>query len=426
MYSATRQWNPGDEFILAGSIELLKSVIGEHNVILYNRHPDIHPLCGEGRFRRVRENWKYPELNELEKDMKIGFFDNSVKFDSDLNYVDFAVVAGSPECFNKRCENFFQHIIKNNIPMLAIGVGYADPYTPEWINSIYRKSLLVTARAESVTEALKKNNHISAQFRPCPALFCIPVGQEKKITDVKKIGLVFVVSDKDSVSCQYVKEDTYNFVLELYHNILQNIDSCQIEIICHYIDEIAVAYREFGRYGVNIRYSYSSEKYADIYSEFDCVLSPRVHGCGISSSLGIPNIHITHDKLRSSTVLGFKSRLLTTDTEISNAVGLLENVICHAAVESQQLIQYKQRTFAEYSEIIKKNIAHSPDYSDIDCSAFSVSTPPVRTQEEMRAMVRQAEDEYSGGNVICDGAKQSIISSAENFIKKCFRRVFYV
>ena len=44
VYSATRQWNCGDEFILFGCRNLLEKVLGGHNPIIYNRNPDIRRL----------------------------------------------------------------------------------------------------------------------------------------------------------------------------------------------------------------------------------------------------------------------------------------------------------------------------------------------------------------------------------------------
>ena len=41
VFSTTRQWNPGDEFILLGCINLLKKQLGEFNPIIFNRNPQI-------------------------------------------------------------------------------------------------------------------------------------------------------------------------------------------------------------------------------------------------------------------------------------------------------------------------------------------------------------------------------------------------
>lgn len=43
--STTRQWNPGDEFILLGIINLLREVIGEFNPVIFNRSPEVRPTA---------------------------------------------------------------------------------------------------------------------------------------------------------------------------------------------------------------------------------------------------------------------------------------------------------------------------------------------------------------------------------------------
>ena len=46
VFSTTRQWNPGDEFILMGCINLLKQLGVDFNVLIYNRNPQIQSVSG--------------------------------------------------------------------------------------------------------------------------------------------------------------------------------------------------------------------------------------------------------------------------------------------------------------------------------------------------------------------------------------------
>ena len=46
LISTTRQWNPGDEFIMMGALCILKNLYGDIlNPIIYNRNPDIRVGC---------------------------------------------------------------------------------------------------------------------------------------------------------------------------------------------------------------------------------------------------------------------------------------------------------------------------------------------------------------------------------------------
>lgn len=355
VYSATRQWNPGDEFILQGSINLIQAAIGEHNAILYNRHPGLRPLYGEGRFRRVREDWSNPQVNELEKDFQIGFFDNSVKFDTDLSFADYAVIAGSPECFNRRTENFYYHIGKNNIPLLALGVGHVDDIIPEWVLAIFQKALLKTVRSPRIKEILQDRFGIMSHYFPCPALFCIPCGREKQITEVHSIALVFAASARDSIPYQEISDEAYDFTRNFYRTLLDKFrPQYNFEIVCHYIDELPVAFREFKNFGVDIRYSFNAQEYEDIYRKADLVISPRVHGCGIASSLGIPSLHISHDALRSDTTDGFHAYPLAVSMSLEDSIARFSEIVQKAEQANRDLLQYKHSSFAEYMLLIRQ------------------------------------------------------------------------
>ena len=70
--------------------------------------------------------------------------------------------------------------------------------------------------------------------------------------------------------------------------------------IAHYIDDLRLC----NELGWECFYSFSARDYFEMYDACDLVISPRVHGCGMAASLGIPSIAIPHDG-RISTVSGF-------------------------------------------------------------------------------------------------------------------------
>src|SRR3954462_11648347 len=95
LFSATRQWNPGDEFILFGSVNALRSAGLDVNPILFNRNPQI---------RRMRPLFRW--MRQLDDAMFGGralpFLDNSFKNTTDASIVDLVVFAGSPEWRGRR------------------------------------------------------------------------------------------------------------------------------------------------------------------------------------------------------------------------------------------------------------------------------------------------------------------------------------
>lgn len=121
VFSTTRQWNPGDEFILMGCINLLKQHIEDFNPIIYNRNPQI---------RRAR---KYDIIKSIDniagKDFVEKFLDNSVKERPPLDYADMVVFAGSPEWRGRRMTKLYSSILEYDIPSLFLGLGTSGKFT---------------------------------------------------------------------------------------------------------------------------------------------------------------------------------------------------------------------------------------------------------------------------------------------------------
>jgi hypothetical protein len=81
VFSTTRQWNPGDEFILAGVRRIFARVGLNYNAIIFNRNPDVRS-CFQDRqlFKTSHINNDFVNdisLIDIEANFKFGFFDNS-------------------------------------------------------------------------------------------------------------------------------------------------------------------------------------------------------------------------------------------------------------------------------------------------------------------------------------------------------------
>ncbi|MBA1433147.1 MAG: hypothetical protein FAF04_06050 [Epsilonproteobacteria bacterium] len=116
VFSTTRQWNPGDEFILLGCINLLHEIIDEFNPIIFNRNPQI-------RRSRKRDIIKLID-NLVGKDFIEKFLDNSVKERPHMDYADMVVFAGSPEWRGRRLTKLYQEINTYDIPTIFLGLGF--------------------------------------------------------------------------------------------------------------------------------------------------------------------------------------------------------------------------------------------------------------------------------------------------------------
>ncbi len=357
LYNSTYSWNPGDEFILMGVQNILKPFFPNQIPLIYNRNPDIR----QSYIPKELKTMKYPlqlskKLEEKLNILNIGFFDNSVKFDTDLSFVDLAVFAGTPENFSPRCTNLYEHIIKNKIPTLMLGIGdKMDGEPMPFMKEVIEKSNLITVRSKTILN-YPWTKIRQTYYLPCPALLSVPFGEEKIISKVKNIGLCMGVSLKNTVVHTEINQETFDYISDIYPKLIKKYqDKYNFSIICHYIDELPIAHQLFDKYNIPILYSFRSTEYIEIYKKFDLVISSRVHGCGISSSLNIPNICVAHD-IRSDTCEGFLSEFINCNMSFSKVEKIFNNLIQNIKQKNKALKEHKLSTFKSYQELIKSNL----------------------------------------------------------------------
>ncbi len=345
-YSTTRQWNCGDEFILFGCRNLLEKALGRHNAIIYNRNPDIRRLSRINLDDAARSGNPAVRLN-----------DNSVKPDSDLSFADLACFAGSPEWWNELCEVFYKRIIAGSLPTIFLGLGTAPQSLPSFEQEVLDRSLAVTVRDPAFLSSpvFKK---VNVRYLPCPALLSAVKNLERSIGQwggASRLGLVFMAGPKDSVpnNCAPDGQGECAYYQDLFTHLIKKFgDSHEISVICHYIDELPVAHRLFKDLpNVKIRYSYDASDYFEIYRECDLTVSTRVHGCGISSSLGIPSFILSHD-FRGATAAGFKAHELKLFTSFEEADARITEALGSLADLSSDLLAFKRHTESEYLELL--------------------------------------------------------------------------
>lgn len=351
LISTTRQWNPGDEFIMRGTLNIMNELIGEnYNPIIYNRNPDIR---GGASFRNKTRNYEFTYkwdnasfkgkggLHEL---LRIGHYDNSWKDDMQASNIDLALFAGSPEWYSPRLLSMFQAIDSSKVPTFFLGIGAGDASDFQKANPIVHKALkkarLITVRDHATEELL---HDYGAVYVPCPAL--LSASNNRIVKNVNKIGLIYT-TDR-TVHGHSVSSAMHNYLLELYPEIIKRYDC---GIICHYIDEIDQARKEFP--DTDIYYSYDSRDYEKLFNHFDLVVGGRVHGIGMSASLGIPGIMIKHDT-RSSTTDGFLAESVSIGTASGAVMERIEHYINRIEEYSEKLAAHKQKVMDTYVQLMK-------------------------------------------------------------------------
>jgi hypothetical protein len=339
LYVTTRQWNPGDEFILRGSRRILQACgIKEDVASIYNKSPQTTSLFESWNF------WKKPYYKSLASSLdfavNITHYDNSFKRSNDINFYDIVVFSGSPAWYGGRLKPLYKKLKEFRGKILFLGIG--TPNKPlalsEDEKNILRRST-VFCRNQDLVKNLGKQD-VVARYLPCPALMSSPFERDA-VNGVNLVGLGFNVMDTH----RYQRMSSEKFALQkrLFEALNSRYD-CRI--ICHYVDELEHAAELYGT--DKVRYAFDAIDYPGLYSEFDFVLSSRVHGCGMASSVGVPNAAITHDA-RGDTVNGFLSARVDSEVSLSKVIDQrVEDLIAW----QERIKSQKKSTLVQYVEAL--------------------------------------------------------------------------
>ncbi len=326
LFSTTRQWNCGDEFILFGVRRLLDDLGVSYNAILYNRHPSINPR----RFTRKRPWSRSEPLPDL---------DNSFFLD-DVGLVDYAIFAGSPEWFGgPRVTPLLRFLLANRIRCAFLGVGVHRPHAfGEELRRVMGELCdLVTARDPVCFDLVRE--FPNAYYEVCPALFSAPRGRQRSST--RRVGVVIQASKTAHHSLP-------GSVLERTLERFERLESAfPTTYIAHYIDDLKLAQS----LGKDVLYSAYAEDYAALFDRFDVVLSTRIHGCGIAASLAIPNVLIPHDG-RYQTALKFGSSVAEPDGDLAEIVDAMD-----VRAKSSELIAHRAACQVAYGDLMTRHMS---------------------------------------------------------------------
>ena len=352
MYSATRQWNPGDEFILAGSRRIIDTALGHFEPVLYDRNPDVRPSNGTTPAYR---NLSRPVDEEagalyerLSSHLRLGFFSNSVKFDSDMSFASLAIMAGSPEWATPRCWSFYDHILRNGLPFVGLGLGSMPPALPDFMHTALEHAALLTTRSRRLAESDLARRY-AIEYLPCPALLSAPSGRQ--VNGVHRVAIAIGVPYAHSVWANGLDADFYQSVTSAIDELIARYGAeITFDFVIHYVDEIPIVRARFPEH--TMRYSFDSGDYFGIFDDYDLVISTRVHACGIAASLGIPSISMGHD-FRSDTTQGFLSTEVDPTSGPFALVEAFEQLAPRVAEVSASLAVHRTATLDAYVERVR-------------------------------------------------------------------------
>ena len=352
LFSTTRGWNCGDDFILYGVRNLLSNLDIEFNPVIYNRNPDVCPhlinFDKDINFTLGSKTGKHNASKLLQEFSNK--YDNSWRRQHPIDFIDYVIFAGTPEWPGIMVQPLVQALSTKTIPTAYLGIGiyegtskmsFAD--LPSQDQSLLNSAKLITVRDSSCQKLLQKFN---PTLLSCPALFAVT--EEKVVTQKKK--LVFSLQGSDTNNGQDIPSNTLNYFLSIIDKLKDQYDCA---VVLHYIDELEQFSPLFNN-ELPIFYSYDPLDYIGIYRPFDLAITTRVHGAGLCASLGIPSFVISHSD-RSETCKGFLSKLIKTNTPLDSLVKQIEQTDIQDW--SSKIVQHKKDMQGQYLTLLENFLA---------------------------------------------------------------------
>jgi ADP-heptose:LPS heptosyltransferase/GT2 family glycosyltransferase len=335
LISSTRQWNPGDEFILFGVQNLLTEVIKNPiNWVLYDRNPDLF----------------------------IGGYDYAVQMDkfwtnaycqNDYSGFDIAVIAGTSEWFGRPLEKFYRLVREYKIPLIVIGAGYYSDspinFTEDELYCLSELAQIITVRDSYASKALDRIS-VKHSLLPCPALFA--ASEHHCPNQIQKVGFILQANNtlNQRIPLQ-LTEAGYEAAIKLQNTGLK------VDMVTLYTDEF-VAFSK--RQSLPVRYSYDSNHIINMLKEYDAVVSTRLHGAIAANSLGKPAIMFNEDPRCVSAANLFPHISLSKPEDI---IDQLEKIDVQRL--KQELPQFKSAVKDKYVTLLQQNILIN-DYLILD------------------------------------------------------------
>lgn len=350
VYSTTRSWNCGDDFILFGVRRLVGASLPHHLPLVFNRNPEL--LAGRVLHDRpvaVRSPATGEELSVKVNPYRMAqpflwHWDNSVRPGFDASGIDACIMAGTPEWCAGPVEPLLRMVQARSLPIAYLGLGSFHGHArldfatlPALDREALRRAGLVTVRDTRCRELLEP---VGAELRPCPSLYAAPMDRLRH--GPRRIALS--VQGTARTNHQRIAPAVLDFAAALFAQLAGRHDCT---LVCHYVDEIPELRARFGD-RLPIAYSYDARDYLDIYDGFDLTVTTRVHGAGVCASLGIPAVVIA-GSVRTATVEGFLATVIDPATAtVDDAVAVIGGLDIPA--RSAALRRHKAASFLHDSD----------------------------------------------------------------------------
>lgn len=336
--SGTHFWNPGDDFVRDGVLNVLRNIYPSDeyqlNFLFYNFGPANKP-----QVRNIHSNL-----------LSSGDLDNL------KDYLDMIVIVGLSG--GDEITDLYGWIDANNLndKVYIIGGGYENDYINHFLNEndltfkIFKGSKLITGRTSKYPNILNELK-IPYHHIHCPALLSYGNGSEVLyVSKIDKKNIAFSIQaphgTQYSVSNQSTGEDSVKLILDCFGE-LYNTGEYNIKIICHYKTEYFYFLEMFKKMGisdVHVEFSSFLGDTKKSYENVGIVISTRLHSCIYANSMGIGSILINNTPRHIETLDGIEfTKIVSNIDEFKTQFNFLSKVN-----QSAEILQFKNDLMDKY------------------------------------------------------------------------------
>ncbi len=334
--SGTTMWNPGDDFVRAGVIAVLRKIVSPRplNLFFYNFSADVQPPHGH--------------LGGIGNDVSAG------DLEALRGVVDAVVIAGLSA--GTEIKPLYRWVIDAGLTdrVLMIGAGYENDYVdrhcredPE--STVFRDACFITGRTAKTPDFIASLGTPYAHI-PCPSLLsvdsCKPVPCGRR---ARRLGFSIqlphrlgIVNHATGVEASALAESTMLRLADEGHDIT---------LIAHhkteYLDQ-AVRYRGTP---IKVVFQTFATDLPDVYRGLDAMITTRLHAGLYANAHGIPSLIINDTDRHTHALDGFRhASWASTPTDVEKKLDALLGA--DLGVVRDELADDKSRLMERYESAL--------------------------------------------------------------------------
>jgi len=332
--SGTSFWNPGDDFVRDGVIEVLRRVFPDDrlNFHFYNFNPDRFPKAN---------------VTGIGNEMCAG------ELEQCRDHIDGVIVAGLSA--GHEVKELYRWVLSNGLQdrVFMIGAGYESPYCAEHIiqepaASIFRRVNIITGRTVKHPPFIDQAGAPFVRLN-CPALLSVknikevPAGKQ-----IERIGFSIQLPHETGILNQSTGKGVSALNLEILFDLAKKYE---VEVIAHHKTEYFHFLHLLKETGIPVIYSSFYQDLHQIYPRYDLVITTRLHSSLFANGHGIPGIIINDTDRHTLTLEGFQHSVWVNSREAFDREFERVSRLDLAAV-AVELKQFKESLTARYIEVL--------------------------------------------------------------------------